>query len=53
MGINALEIAKELWTQSRAKMYQIAVQVYQQQAPTDPPEAVASEDAAKLPNEPN
>jgi DNA recombination protein Rad52 len=53
LGINALEIAKELWTQSRAKMYQIAVQVYQQQAPTDPPEAVASEDAAKLPNEPN
>ena len=52
LDINALEIAKGLWTQSRAKMYQIAAQVYQQQAPTDPPEAVPSEDAAKLPNEP-
>jgi Rad52/22 family double-strand break repair protein len=52
LHINALEIAKELWTQSRAKLYQMAAQAYQQQADTDPPEAVPSEDAAKLPNEP-
>ena len=53
LHIDALEIAKELWTQSRAKMYQIAAQAYQPQAPIDQPEAVPSEDAAKLPNEPN
>lgn len=52
LGINALEIAKELWTQSRAKLYQMASQAYQQQAGTDPPQAVLSEDTAKLPNEP-
>ena len=52
LGINALEIAKELWTQSRAKMYQVATQAYQQQAGTDPPPAVLRGDAAKLPNEP-
>jgi hypothetical protein len=48
-----LETAKELWTQSRTKLYQMATQAYQQQADTDPPQAAPSEDAAKLPNEPN
>jgi hypothetical protein len=52
LNINALEIAKGLWTQSRTKMYQMAAEIYQQQADTDPPEAVPSEDSAKLPNEP-
>ena len=32
LNINALEIAKGLWTQSRTKMYQMAAQTYQQQA---------------------
>jgi hypothetical protein len=53
LNINALEIAKELWTQSRAKLYQVAAQAYQQQAGTDSPQAVPSKDAVKLPNEPN
>jgi hypothetical protein len=52
LNINALEIAKGLWTQSRTKMYQMAAEIYQQQVDTDPPEAVPSEDSAKLPNEP-
>jgi hypothetical protein len=53
LNINALETAKELWTQSRAKLYQMAAQAYQQQAGTDPPQAAQSEDTAKLLNEPN
>ena len=53
LNINALEIAKGLWTQSRTKLYQMATQAYQQQADTDPPQAAPSEDPAKLPNEPN
>jgi hypothetical protein len=52
LDIDALEIAKELWTQSRAKLYQMAAQTYQQQADTDPPQAVTVENTAKLPNEP-
>jgi hypothetical protein len=53
LGIDALVIAKELWTQSRAKLYQKAAQTYEQQVGTDPPRAAPSEDAVKLPNEPN
>ena len=53
LDINALEIAKGLWTQSRARLYQMAAEIYQQQADADPPQAVPSEDTAKLPNEPN
>ncbi len=53
LNINALETAKELWTQSRAKLYQMAAQAYQQQAGTDPPQAAPSGDTAKLLNEPN
>jgi hypothetical protein len=53
LNIDALKIAKELWTQTRAKMYQHAAQLYEQQLPADPPAAVPSEDPAKLPNEPN
>jgi hypothetical protein len=53
LNINALEIAKGLWTQSRTKLYQMAARAYQQQADTDPPQAAPSEHAAKLPNEPN
>jgi hypothetical protein len=49
LNINALEIAKGLWTQSRTKMYQMAAQAYQQQADTDPPQAVTGEDTVKLP----
>ena len=52
LDIDALEIAKELWTQSRAKLYQMAAQTYQQQADADPPQAVTVENTAKLPNEP-
>jgi DNA recombination protein Rad52 len=53
LDINALEIAKGLWTESRTRIYQIAAQAYQQQAPTDPPEAAQPQDGSKLPNEPN
>lgn len=53
LDIKALEIAKELWMESRSKTYQIAAQAYQQQAPTDPPEATQSPDTSNLPNEPN
>jgi hypothetical protein len=53
LDIKPLEIAKELWTQSRAKLYQMATQAYQQQTCAEPPQAVLSEDTAKLPNEPN
>ena len=53
LDINALEIAKKLWEESRAKMFQMAAQAYQQHAPVDPPEAVPSQDVSKLPNEPN
>jgi hypothetical protein len=53
LDINALEIAKALWTESRSKIYQIAAQAYQQQASTDPLEAAQPQDASKLPNEPN
>jgi hypothetical protein len=53
LDIDALEMAKGLWMESRSKIYQIAAQTYQQQAPTDPPEAAVQQDASKLPNEPN
>ena len=53
LDINVLEIAKELWMESRSKIYQIAAQAYQQQAPTDPLEATQSPDTSNLPNEPN
>jgi DNA recombination protein Rad52 len=53
LDINALEIAKALWTESRSKIYQIAAQAYQQQASTVPLEAAQPQDASKLPNEPN
>jgi hypothetical protein len=52
LNINALEIAKGLWTQSRTKMYHMAAQTYEQPTDTDPSPAVPSKDAAKLPNEP-
>ncbi len=55
LNINALEVAKGLWAQSRGKLYQMAARAYEQQAGTNPPntEAAQPEDAAKLPNEPN
>ena len=55
LNINALEVAKEFWAQSRGKLYQMAARAYEQQAGTNPPdtEAAQPEDAAKLPNEPN
>jgi hypothetical protein len=52
LDIDALAIAKGLWTQSRAKLYQVAAEIYQPQAGTDPPQTAQSEAAVKLPNEP-
>jgi hypothetical protein len=52
LDIKPLEIAKKLWVESRATTFQIAAQAYQQQAPTDPPEGPAQQDASKLPSEP-
>jgi hypothetical protein len=51
--INALEIAKELWKQSRTKAFPIAAQASHQQAPMDAPPIAPRQDASKLPNEPN
>src|SRR5450631_4622049 len=53
LDIDALGIAKGLWTESRSKIYQIAAQAYQQQAPTVPPEVAPNQNSSKLPNEPN
>ena len=52
LHINALEIAKHLWSESRAKLYHVAAQAYEQ-APPDPPEVTPNQDTSKLPNEPN
>jgi hypothetical protein len=51
--INALEIAKGLWEESRTKAKPTAAQASQQQAPTDTPQAALRQDASKLPNEAN
>ena len=53
LDINALEIAKGLWEESRMKTFPTAAQASQQQAPTDLPQAAPYQDASKLPNEPN
>ena len=53
LKINALEISKELWAESRAKMFQKAAKAYQQHAPADSTEAAPVQDTSKLPNEPN
>jgi hypothetical protein len=53
LDINALEIAKGLWEESRMKTFPTAIQSPPLQAPTDPPQAAARQDASKLPNEPN
>jgi Rad52/22 family double-strand break repair protein len=53
LNINALEIAKGLWEESRMKTFPTAIQSPPLQAPTDPPQAAARQDASKLPNEPN
>jgi DNA recombination protein Rad52 len=50
--INALEIAKALWDDSRLRTVP-ATKAYQQQAPTNSPSVVPHEDASKLTNEPN
>jgi hypothetical protein len=53
LDINALEIAKRLWEESRMKILPTAAQTSRQQAPTDPSQNVFRRDAGKLPNEPN
>ena len=53
LHVKPLEIAKKLWGESRTKLFQIAAQTYEQHAPAAPPEAAPSQDANKLPNEPN
>ena len=54
LDINALEIAKGLWEQSRMKTLPTAAQQRSgQQAPTDPTQVAPRQDASKLPNEPN
>jgi hypothetical protein len=53
LKINALEIAKGLWEESRLKRYPIAAQASQQQALNDPPQAGPRQDASKLPNKAN
>jgi hypothetical protein len=52
-AIKALEIAKGLWEESRAKTFPIAAQAPRQQTPTDPPQAAKHQEASKLPNESN
>jgi Rad52/22 family double-strand break repair protein len=51
LNINALEIAKGLWGDSRQRTFPKVAQASQQQAPT--PQAAPHQDASKLPNEPN
>jgi hypothetical protein len=53
LNINALEIAKGLWEESRAKINPTTVQSPPLQAPMELPQAAARQDASKLPNEPN
>ena len=53
LDINALEIAKGLWEESRVKTFPAAAQASQQQVLLDPPQAAPRQDASKLPNEPN
>jgi len=53
LHVKPLEIAKKLWGESRSKLFQIAAQTYEQHAPAAPSEAAPSQDANKLPNEPN
>jgi Rad52/22 family double-strand break repair protein len=53
LDINALEIARGLWEQSRMKTFPTAAQPSREQAPTEPPQAAPRQDASKLPNEPN
>ncbi len=52
LKVNAPEIAKGLWEESRAKMFQMAAKAYQQHAPVDLTEVVPGQDTSKLPNEP-
>jgi hypothetical protein len=51
VDINALEIAKGLWIESRAKLYQVATQAHQLQAPKEPAEARPGGDTRQLPSE--
>jgi hypothetical protein len=53
LDINALEIAKGLWEESRAKLFPNRAQAPQQQEPSDPPQMASRQDASKVPNEPN
>ena len=53
LEINALDIAKGLWAESRLKANPTACQAPQQLAPTDPPQGVPDRDATKLPNKAN
>jgi hypothetical protein len=52
LNINAMEIAKELWEESRMKTLPTAAQSSRQQAPTDPFQPASRLDASKIPNEP-
>ena len=51
LNINALEIAKRFWEESRMNRYPGAPQAPLQQTLPDPPQAVPRHDASKLPNE--
>jgi len=53
LDINALEIAKGLWDESRMKACPAVAQASQQQVLLDPPQAAPRQDASKLPNKPN
>jgi hypothetical protein len=53
LNINALEIAKGLWEESRRKIFPAEAQASQQQVPADPPQAAPRQEASKLPNERN
>jgi Rad52/22 family double-strand break repair protein len=53
LDINALEIAKGLWEESRTKASPTATQASREQAPTDSSQAASRQEASKLPNEPN
>jgi hypothetical protein len=53
LKINALEIAKGLWQESRLKTVPIAGQAPQLQASSGSPQAAPHQDASKLPNEPS
>jgi hypothetical protein len=53
LNINAVEIAKGLWEESRRKIFPAVAQASQQQVPADPPQAPPRQDISKLPNEHN